>query len=138
MSKEKVLELLEAFAGTCEGLGRLEKDTGALAEYFGKEYVDANAAFEKSCRDLLEELKGDDVVRDLRCPRCGETDKILYLEEITCARHILGFCVDTNTLRIEEHYETAGWDDEGQNMRLYCRKCDNVWLIPDEWDLDYV
>lgn len=62
------------------------------------------------------------------CPWCG-SDRVSYLEDITCERNVQLYERETRCLVVEGHYTTEGWDEEAKNPRASCRACERQWKV---------
>ena len=65
---------------------------------------------------------------DVRCEKCG-SDDIVYVEDISCWRRVLGRKNDDGLTVIDAFYRTDGFDEEGEHPRLMCRSCDHEWAV---------
>lgn len=72
------------------------------------------------------------VPNDLTCPSCGN-DRMLYVEDISCAREVEEF--DGDTLSVNGLYTTDGFDD-GTNPRIQCSSCCREFAVPDTVSFD--
>jgi hypothetical protein len=75
----------------------------------------------------------------LVCPHCGNAcgDGDTYVEDIGCARRVLGQNDEEATVEIDGYYETDGFDEGGEHPRIMCASCDQEYTIPSAFDLEF-
>jgi hypothetical protein len=79
------------------------------------------------------EQDGDETT--LVCPHCGTkgVNNFVYAEDAVLFRELIE--TDGAMIVIRQHYDVN--DEDGNNPRLGCKKCDKECVIPEEIEYDF-